>query len=316
MAPAFLIVGSTGNTGTGVVNALSTLLEKSKVYSDYKIIALTRTASSPVAQKLSQLPHVQVIEKNWLSLDAAWLREHDIRRMFMASHSGPTQFTDESLVLNQAREAGVEYVVRVSTTASYITPDTSIFVGRIHWALEAMLSQPEFDSLKWTSLRPNGFTGMFLQGLQVWLKNYRETGRKDPLGITMDRDHPTALIDPYEVGVIAAHLLASEDITPHASKKYTVVGPQDVAGKDLLKILEKHADTTIDQVNYRDLSYLEFLKQSGYPEYLIPSLATATSFGYEGACSLKGSPTSPEVLALYAPKNGGLDAIDAALAAM
>jgi hypothetical protein len=34
----------------------------------------------------------------------------------MASHNGVTQFVDESLFLNYALEAEVEYAVRISTT--------------------------------------------------------------------------------------------------------------------------------------------------------------------------------------------------------
>lgn len=58
------------------------------------------------------------------------------------------------------------------------------------------------------------------------------------------------------------------------------------------------------------------MKQMGYPDYLLPSVGTAASYGYEGACSLEASPTSPEIMFLYAPKNGGLDAIDSALASI
>lgn len=170
--------------------------------------------------------------------------------------------------------------------------------------------------MKWTSLRPNVFISVLAPVLQGWLKNYRETGKKTPLNLMLDGDHPVAIVDSCEVGVIAGHLLASEDASPHASKKYIIVGPQDATGKEMVKILEKHAKTTVDEVNYRDVSWLEQLKGTGYPEYLLPSLSTAPRSSFEGACSLKGSPTSPEVMKLYAPKNGVLDALDAALAEM
>ena len=49
-------------------------------------------------------------------------------------------------------------MVRVSTTAQNVQPDTPIYYGRTHWAMEQLLSQPEYSSLQWTSLQPNVFT--------------------------------------------------------------------------------------------------------------------------------------------------------------
>lgn len=196
MAPSFLIIGATGNTGVGVVHTLSSLLEIRAFFSSYNIIALTRNASGKAAQELAKLHRVQVIEKNWIYISAEWLREHQIQRLFIASHIGPSHFTDESLILTYAKEAEVEYVVRISTTASYISPDTSVFHGRNHWAVETMLSQPEFNSMKWSSLRPNGLTSLIVGILQGWLKISRETSKQSPLGIVFDGDAPVAMADP------------------------------------------------------------------------------------------------------------------------
>lgn len=318
MSPNFLIIGATGNTGVGVTHELSKLVKESNAYGSYGIIALTRNASGTSAQELAKLPNVQMIEKNWVELTTEWFKEHDIKRLFIASHNDPTQFTDESLVLNYAREAGIEYVVRISTTASNVTPDTTVYYGRAHWAVETMLDQPEFSSIKWTSLRPNIFTNFLTPIVQNWLEKYRKTGEKDPLGIIVEADVPVAVVDPIEVGIIAARLLVSEDYaTTHAGKRYTIVGPEDLTGRKMVKILEKHARTTVDNVTYRDLSWLDSnMGMFGFPRYLLHSLASVPPNGINGNCSLKGSPTSPEVLKVYKPQNGALQAIDAALASV
>jgi hypothetical protein len=49
MTPSILIVGATGNTGRGVVRTLPNLLQSSSSLTGSCIIALTRSASSPVA---------------------------------------------------------------------------------------------------------------------------------------------------------------------------------------------------------------------------------------------------------------------------
>ena len=317
--PAFLIIGSTGNTGVGVVNTLSSLLQQGDhhaAFKDYRIIALTRNVSSSRAQEFTKFPNVEVVEKDWVYIDVKWLQDNNIKRIFIASHFGPTQFTDESLILNYAREAGVEYVVRISTTNAYIGPTTSVYHGRNHWAVEMLLSQPEFDAIKWTSLRPNGFIGNFVYPTQAWLAEYRKTGKQTPFRTNLDEKAPFAAVDPYEVGIIAAQLLTQEDVSKHASKKYVIAGPENLNGKQIVELLEKHAGIKLDDVEYRDTKWAEMLKAMGTPEYLIPSIATAPTFSWDGSSSKEADPTNPEILALYTPKNGALEAIDKALQAV
>jgi uncharacterized protein YbjT (DUF2867 family) len=314
MAPSILVVGATGNTGRGVVQTLASLLGASKLFSKHRIIGLTRNTKGAAAQELARIPHVEMMQKNWTMINADWLREHQVQRLFIACPVSATQFTDESLFLNYALEAGVEYVVRISTTTSNVGPATAVFYGRNHWAVEVMLSQPEFSAMKWTSLQPNVFTSFFTPIVQGWLKKYRETGQKDPFKLTIDGDNGVAMIDPTEVGIIAAHLLALEDTSPHTSRKYVLVGPSNASGKQIVKLLEKHAGTTVDDVVFRDVSFIEHAKAAGTPENILASLTLAPRSGYDGGCSIEATPTSPEIMQLYAPKNGALDAIDAALA--
>ncbi|OTA69255.1 hypothetical protein K449DRAFT_89278 [Hypoxylon sp. EC38] len=57
----------TGNTGKHVINGLSKLLEGSQ----YRILGLTRSLDSPISKKLSALPRVEMLEKDWTQIDAA-----------------------------------------------------------------------------------------------------------------------------------------------------------------------------------------------------------------------------------------------------
>lgn len=65
MAPTILIIGATGNTGRSVVETLPKLLEKSQKLSNHKILAQTRSAHSPAAQALANVPGVEVVEQAW-----------------------------------------------------------------------------------------------------------------------------------------------------------------------------------------------------------------------------------------------------------
>lgn len=312
--PSILVVGATGNTGGGVLQHLASVLPYNNLFSKHRLIGLTRNKEGSTAKELAKLPNVEMMEKDWVLIDAEWLRSHDVKRIFMASAVGPSQFQDESLFLNAALSAGVEYVVRISTTVCNVSPNTPVFYGRNHWAIETMLGQPEFNSMAWTSLQPNVFTAQFIPQFEAWLKTYREKGEKTPFGYMLDADHGVAIIDPVEVGIIAGHLLAEENISGHSGKKYILVGPEDATGKEVIKVLEKHAGTTVDDVRFKDQSFLEFARKGGMPETVLQSLGKAPQASWTGGSSIKATPTSPEVMKLYAPKHSFLNMLDEALA--
>ncbi|GKU12648.1 unnamed protein product [Fusarium langsethiae] len=157
MAPAILIVGATGNTGRGITQTLPELLRQSKTLSSHRIIALTRSANSTEAQRLAKIPGVEVVEQNWVDITTEWLTEHQVVRAFIASHNAPNQFAEESSFYVAALNAGLEYVVRISTTALNVRPDCPAYYPRTHWAIESLLGSDEFSNLKWTSLQPNMF---------------------------------------------------------------------------------------------------------------------------------------------------------------
>lgn len=236
MAPTILVIGATGNTGKSVVGHLPKLLELSN--SSYRIVGLTRSFDSPVSQKLAKLPHVEMQEKDWTTIDAAWLRSQEVVKVYIAPHNLPHQFVDESALHIALLHAGVKYVVRVSTNVEYIGPTNPVYYGRAHWAIENLLSQPEFKSLQWTSLQPNFFTASYLASAANWIKAYRKIGKQETLAMNPSADAAVAMIDPEDVGNVGAHLLALEDPTLHNHARYVLSGPEDVTGKRIVELVE------------------------------------------------------------------------------
>ena len=314
MSPTILVVGATGNTGVGVIETLSKTIKSSQKLGEYRIIGLTRDKSGSKAKELSELSHVEMMEKNWTMIDKEWLESHKVERLFIASHNGISHFTDESLFLNYALEAGVKYVVRISTTKGNIAPNTKVWYARQHWAIETMLEQPEFKAMGWTSLQPNVFTSVFTPILTGWLEAFKKTGKQQPLKLIVAKDAPVAIIDSVEVGIAAAHLLGLDDTTPHHSKKYVVAGPTNITGKDMVDLVEKHAGTKVEDVAFEDKSWVESQgAKDTYPANVLPSLSRAPDSGFNGSASVEADPTSPELAKLYAPKRSAIDELDEAL---
>ncbi|KAJ4129768.1 hypothetical protein NW768_006737 [Fusarium equiseti] len=303
MAPTFLIVGATGNTGRSLVETLSKTLDTQSTFSDYKILAQTRSSSGATAQQLARLPHVEVVEKNWVEITAAWLRQRNVVRAFIASHNQPNQFAEESTFHLAALNAGVEYVVRISTMAPNVRPDCPAYYPRTHWAIEALLSSPEFERLRWTSLQPNVFSQFCLASAAELIKNYRKTGKQDTLRLIVSEDAPLGMIDSNDVGVFAAHLLATDDIAPHHKAKYVLNGPEDITGRQIVNMVEEGIGAKVADVSFEDTMFVEGMAaQSQESKSVILSIKHAMETAWEGKCT--ASTTSKEVLQIAAPKRG------------
>ncbi|KAH8885618.1 NmrA-like family protein [Thozetella sp. PMI_491] len=301
MAPTILIVGATGNTGQAVVETLSKSLDNVKALSGHNIYALTRSSKGAAAQRLAKLPGVSVVEYDWPEITEEWLREHEVVRAFIASHNEPNQFAEESTFHLAALKAGVKYVVRISTTAANVRPDCDAYYPRSHWAIEAMLSSPEFSKYQWTSLQPNVFTPLYLSSAVQLVKQYRETGTQNTLKLIADEDSPVGIIHPDEVGIFAAHLLSQEDPSVHSGAKYVLNGPEDISGRQIVDMVEKHIGTQVKDVIFKDLSFLEpMAAASPWSKNVIMSIRYAPVTAWNGLCT--ASTTSPEVLKIAAPR--------------
>jgi uncharacterized protein YbjT (DUF2867 family) len=300
MAPTILIAGATGNTGRSVVEKLPELLKGTEL-SSYHILALTRSANSAAAKALAELPGVEIVEQNWVEIDEQWLRQHDVKRVFIASHNLPNAFAEEGQFLVNAMRAGVKYLVRISTTAANVSPDIPVYYPRTHWAIEQMLSQPEFRSMHWSSLQPNGFAPMFLTPVAEFVKEFKKTGKQGSVSLIIDASTPTGLIDSYDVGVVAAHLLAAEQTGAHDQKRYVLNGPEDVTGEEIVKLAEQYIGEPVKDVKYKDLSFIDDMaNNSSESKNVMLSIKGAPVTSWEGKA--KAETTSKEILELYAPK--------------
>ncbi|KAF7891507.1 uncharacterized protein EAF02_001832 [Botrytis sinoallii] len=314
MSPTILIIGATGNTGLPLTNYLSAHLPPTQ-----RILALSRSSSSPTALHLASLPSVQVLEYSYPEITTSWLIEHEVQRVFISTHTEPTHFSEESQFLLAARAAGVKYVVRMSTTAANVHAVTLPYYARNHWAIETLLSTPEFSAsgdLKWTSLQPNGFTNVYLYTAAAFIREYRATGSvPETLPLFADEDAKVGIINPADIGVFAAKLLLASDaeVEKHNGKKYVLNGPEDITGRGIVDLVEKYLDgKKVKEVKYRDTTMMDgMFAQSPYSTNLMASFKHAPEANWNGKCSV--ATTSKEVLEFAAPKGTPEEALKAML---
>ncbi|KAF4553488.1 Hypothetical protein D9617_7g032160 [Elsinoe fawcettii] len=309
MVSTILIAGATGNTGRGVVDLLPKLLQESQAFKDHRVLALTRSKDSAVAKQIAKLHNVEVVEQDWTEITPAWLLQENVVRAFIAPHAEPTQFADESTFYRSALDAGMTYIVRISTTAANVRPDCRAYHARAHWAIEIMLGTPAYAALQWTSLQPNGFFSLVLSGVAKHIKEYRKTGKHSTFSTVLTESAPIGAIEPLEVGAFAAHLLAMEDISAHNGKKYVLNGPEDISGRQLLQLIEHHVGSKPQDVKFADISFVEHMaSQATGSKTVIRTIKHAFDSVYEGLC--KAETTSKEVLEIAAPKRTAREALE------
>lgn len=202
-------------------------------------------------------------------------------------------------------------MVKVSTNVKYIGPTNPVYYGRTHWAIETLLSQPEFEELQWTSLQPNFSTRMYLASAAEWVKQYRKTGDLTALFKTnVAENAAVAMIDPEDVGSVGSHLLALDDTSSHNGAKYVLSGPEDLTGRQLLALVEKHAGVKIENVTFEDVPWIDELsKTGGYPEKVLSSIRAGCIPLWQGDCSLTGTPTSAAIAKLDPPQRTVLNTV-------
>ena len=299
---SILVVGATGNTGASVVKHLSQHINSSPSTANLprRVIALSRKANSAAAIRLSEMDHVEVQEQDWLLIDSSWLGAQNVVRVYLAAHNLPSQFVDESQFLVACKASKtIQYLVKLSTNPHYIAPDHPIYYGRIHWALEHMLQENEFkQQLHWTILRANVFADPILfSSIGAW-KNEKDK----PMTLLLDEHAPLAFVNPDDVGEVAAKLLSLPDPSVHFHKIYTVSGPEDIAGKDIVSYVEEIVQKKI-KVEYKSEAVFKALvKQLDYPESVRKSAEEGLKKNFwTGLSQLANTGTSEEIFELAPP---------------
>ena len=199
-----LVTGATGNVGGEVVRAL--------VASGAQVRALTRTdnpAGLPagVEQVSGDLNQPASMRTALAGTTALFL------------YPG---YSDLEAMLAEARKAGVRHVVLLSSSA-VASGDLSNAITRYMAAAETALRS---SGLAWTILRSFGFMSNTLQ----WIP---QLAAGDVVHAAF-AGVPVAMIDPYDIGAVAAAALTSRQ---HDGRIYTISGPEPLRPADRLRVL-------------------------------------------------------------------------------
>ena len=198
-----LVTGATGNVGRVVVDLLNT--------SGAEVRALARDPGHAVLP-----PGVQAAQGDLtdpVSLRAAF---SGVEAMFLLL---PPR-TSPGPIVDLARSSGVRYITMLGSLTAQTHPDSPAGRGTLHG--EQVLRD---SSLGWTSLQAWEFASNTL----AWAPSIRQAGMVEVL----HSGRPSPVIDPADIGSVAAAVLSQAGSGRHDGRIYPLTGPENltVAGK-------------------------------------------------------------------------------------
>jgi uncharacterized protein YbjT (DUF2867 family) len=177
--------------------------------------------------------------------------------LFLLSPATPRQPQQEQHVIDAAKRAGVEHVVKQSVPWAD-DPDTGLVFCRWHGQIEQYLAQ---SGLAYTLLRPSNFMQNFLMSAQPVAEQGVLYG--------MFGEGRVAFIDTRDIAAVAAELLTSPG---HQGAGYTLTGPEALTAAE---VAERLSAAVGRQVRYVDLgpdAFRQALAGAGLPGWLVDGL--------------------------------------------
>jgi uncharacterized protein YbjT (DUF2867 family) len=199
-----VVTGATGNVGAEVVRAL--------IRAEEPVRALVRDASTAELP-----PEVEAAEGDLDRPESLTAALEGTSAVFLLPGYG-----DMPGVLAAIREAGTERVVLLSGTSA-ASGDTGNAVTAYMLSSEAAVHDA---GVQWTILRSYGMMSNTLRWKEQLAKG---DAVREPFASV-----PVAMVDPYDLGEVAARALTSRE---HEGETYLVSGPAALVAADRVRIL-------------------------------------------------------------------------------
>jgi uncharacterized protein YbjT (DUF2867 family) len=239
------VVGATGNTGRAAVKELRALGESP--------VCIVRNAEK-AREILGPDANFAVAEVH----DRPALEKalQGVKRVFIVTGHNPNSGDQQINILEAAKAAGAEYIVKVSGGKAMATADSDTPVGRGHHLVENAMKA---SGLKWVILRP----GLFMQntlGQAALIKN------ESKMALPFAADLPLAFIDTRDAGAVGAHVM--RDAAKYAGQTIEYTGRQSNYS-DFAKVFSEVLGRTITYIAAPYEAAEKAMKARGLPDWLI-----------------------------------------------
>lgn len=255
----YAVVGATGNTGRAVVKELKALGEDA--------LCVVRNAAK-AKEVLGADVKTAIAELD----DRAGLQRAlaGVKRLFIVTGHNPQSAEQQINVIDAAKAARAEYVVKVSGGREVVGPQVESLNGRAHHQIEEHLKR---CGLQWCVLSP----GLFMQNMLAQAANIKNDGK---IVQPWPADARVALVDVRDTAALGARVL--RDPKRHAGKMYWFTGAATTYG-DFAKVI---SDVLGKPIVYQQLTLeqaQEGMQKRGMPDWLVAHLIAMARAGGNGA---------------------------------
>jgi uncharacterized protein YbjT (DUF2867 family) len=244
MTGPIAVTGATGTVGSRVVTELLSAGAEVRVALRNPNEVGTRPGLETVALDLTETRDmVQAL--------------HGCAKLFLLTPFVTDMVAMSNSLVDAAKEAGVEHVVRLSAVGA--GPDAAITLAKWHTAAELYL---ERSGLAFTHLRPNSF-------MQNYITFHGEAIRSQASFYLPHGQGSMSLVDARDVAAVAARALLDGG---HAGNAYTLTGPSAIDNEEIARILSSVLKREIRYIDTSDDAARRALGEMGSPEALIRAL--------------------------------------------
>jgi uncharacterized protein YbjT (DUF2867 family) len=278
----FVVAGASGNVGAAVVKKLSD--------SGFTVRALTRDASSEgKIAPLKSLPNVEIVECDLMDKSSFAKAFEGAKAGFISCPNVKQQVQMEKNFIDCAVECSCPYIVKNGTIQLYTSEDSVVEYGRFHAEIDKHL---EAAAIKWTMLCPNWYMTNHLGDIFGTLP-------KNIAVYPLDPDAKASIIDPRDVGDVAAQLMVADDPSPHHGLKLDLSGPEPISLSEIAELYTEALGRPIQAVKCPVEAWVAEAVKAGLEEWM--AQAVSHNFALWNAGDL-AFPTAPEAVALAQPE--------------
>ena len=254
----YAVVGATGNTGRAVVKELKGLGENP--------VCIVRNADK-AKEVLGADTKTAVAELD----DRAGLQKAlaGAKRVFIVTGHNPKSDEQQINVIEAAKAAGAEYIVKVSGGRDVIGPNVESVNGQAHYKIEEHLKK---SGLKWCILSP----GLFMQNIMGQAASIKSDGK---MVLPFPKDLKMSFIDVRDTAAVAARVL--KEPSKHHGKILDFTGEQTTYG-DFATVMSEVLGKPVTYVGASLEAAEAGMKSRQMPDWLVGHMMAIAKVGAKG----------------------------------
>jgi|SRR5215207_794839 uncharacterized protein YbjT (DUF2867 family) len=262
MVETILVSGATGTVGSEVVRQLSSS-------TDVNIKAAARSV-----EKIKNLEgdKVKTVSIDYNKLES--LKEAlNVDKLFLLTPDVPNAHELASNLVNEAKKAGVRYIVKQSVMGA----DEGADVGtmRLHREAEKIIEE---SGVPYTFLRPNEFMQNFI--------NFHGHSIKNNNAFYLPLENAkVSVVDVRDIAAVAVKALMENGDNKYKNKKYLITGPEALSYHQMAELLSNATGKKISYVAISEEEAKGGMKEMGMDNWLINTISELSNYFKKGYAS-------------------------------